>query len=96
MTAPDDQQPAGAAEIAAQLASVSDYVRGCEARVIKGELMDLSGLDRAVIALCEGIARLPVSDARALEDRMQKLIGGLDSLALRMKEQQEMLQGGGT
>lgn len=95
MTQPPDTAAPDANEIAAQLAAVTDYVRGCEMRVLKGEMMDLGGLDRTVIDLCQNITRLPPKDARALEPRMLQLIEGLDALAGNIKEQQAALAGTG-
>ncbi len=77
-----------AAALDAQLASVLDYVRQCDLRVGKGEIMDLSGLDRTIMQMCEDIIRLPSPIARNLQPRMQALVEGLDQLAARMREQQ--------
>lgn len=88
-TAPD------ADAIASQLAAVTDYVRQCQARIVRGEVMDLGGLDRTVAAICADIAQLPPQDARAQEPQMQKLVEGLDGLAVAMKEQKERMSGGG-
>ena len=76
-------------ETGQQLKSIIDYVQDCERRVLKGEIMDLQGLDRNVVDICNAIAALPPKDARALEGQMTQLIEGLEILARSMKSQQE-------
>lgn len=94
---PDDTgaSPPTADDVAQQLAAIVDYVRQCEARVLRGEVMDLSGLDKTVMVICGDITRLPGPQARALEPQMHKLVDVLDTLAARMKEQQDQLTGQG-
>lgn len=91
MTSP----PADTAETSQRLTAIVDYVRDCENRVARGEIMDLQGLDRNVISLCEAIAALPPAEARQLEMRMLALIESLDRLAHGMKEQQDKLAAAG-
>lgn len=78
-----------AADVAKRLKSVVDYVRDCQARVTKGEIMDLQGLDKNVIEVCDAIASLPKDDGQALEGQMEQLIDSLEVLARAMKEQQD-------
>lgn len=89
-----DMPPPDADALATQLASVLDYVRQCELRAAKGEVMELSGLDRTVMLMCEDIVRLPTPQARNLQPRMQQLVESLDQLALRMREQKALTGGG--
>lgn len=100
MTFPPDQTgdlpPPDADALNAQLSSVLDYVRQCELRVGRGEMMDLSGLDRTVMQMCEEIVRLPSPQARTLQPRMQQLVEGLDLLATRMREQKAIMNGENT
>ncbi len=84
-----------AAQIGKRLKSTVDYVRDCETRVIRGEIMDLQGLDRNVIEICDAIATLPPKDARDLEASMSALIEDLEKLARAMKEQQDKMTGTG-
>ncbi len=79
----------GAAEIGKRLRGIVDYVRDCQARVTKGEIMDLQGLDKNVIDVCDAIAELPEKDGQALESQMTQLIDSLEVLARTMKEQQD-------
>lgn len=78
-----------ASEVAAQLKALIDYVRDCQARVMKGEIMDLQGLDLNVIEVCDTIAKMPKAEGQALEAQMNQLIDSLEVLASAMKEQQE-------
>lgn len=77
-----------AAEIGQRLKSITDYVRDCQARVSKGELMDLQGLDKNVIALCDAVAELPEKEGQAFEKQMSQLIESLEDLANTIKERE--------
>jgi hypothetical protein len=77
--------------VAKRLKSIVDYVRDCQMRVGKGEIMDLQGLDKNVIDICDAIAKLPEKEGQALEDQMSQLIDSLETLARMLKEQQEKL-----
>lgn len=80
-----------AAEIGKRLKSAIDYVRDCEARVAKGDIMDLQGLDQNVIEICDAIAKLPPKEAHDLEASMSVLIERLEQLANAMKGQHEKM-----
>ena len=75
-------------ELENRLKQSIDYVRDCDARVTKGEIMELQGLDNNVIELCEGIAKLPQEEAKVLQDKMDILIKALEGLAKTIKEHQ--------
>lgn len=77
------------ADIAGRLKSVLDYVQDCDRRVSKGEIMDLQGLDKNVIVLCDAIASLPPKEAQSFESDMARLIDKLEVLAQSMKAQHE-------
>jgi hypothetical protein len=78
-------------EVGKRLKLIVDYVRDCQVRVTKGEILDLKGLDKNVISLCDDIAKLPKKDGQALEDQMSQLIDSLEVLARTMKEQQDKI-----
>lgn len=80
-------------EVASRLKSVTDYVRDCERRVNKGEIMDLQGLDNSVVEICDSIAALPPEEGHALEGQMGALITDLEKLAAAMREQHDTLKG---
>lgn len=82
-------------QIAKRLKALIDYVRDCQIRVGKGEIMELQGLDKNVVDICEAIAKLDADEARDMEDQMTLLIDSLEELARAMKEQQGKLPGGG-
>lgn len=77
--APDTQ------EVAKRLTSIIDYVRDCARRVTQGEIMDLDGLDKNVIELCNDVGALPDADARSMEKQMSGLIKDLEELANSMR-----------
>jgi hypothetical protein len=89
------KQKPDAGEIEARLKSITDYVQDCERRVIMGEIMDLQGLDKNVIEVCDALANMPPAEARALEEKMARLIEKLEVLAGSMKQQQEKYQAAG-
>lgn len=76
----------------AELSAMLDYVRSCTLRIGKGEIMELSGLDRTIAQLCQQIVTLPVAQAQTLQSRMRQLVEALDVLAARMREQQAVYQ----
>jgi hypothetical protein len=78
-----------ASVVAKRLKSIVDYVRDCQMRVGKGEIMDLQGLDKNVIDICDAIAGLPEKEGQAMEDQMSLLIDSLEMLGRMLKEQQE-------
>ena len=78
-----------AAEVAKRLKSIIDYVRDCQLRVGKGEIMDLEGLDKNVVNICDAIAKLPEEEGQALEGQMSQLIDSLEALGRMLKDQQD-------
>ena len=60
---------------------------------MRGEIMDLQGLDKNVIEICDAIATLPPKDARDIEASMSTLIEDLEKLARAMKDQQDKMTG---
>lgn len=76
-------------ELAKRLKSVNDYVRDCERRVSLGEIMELDGLDRNVMELCDAIAALPQGESADFEKQMSSLIENLETLADAMRIQQD-------
>lgn len=79
-------------ELAERLQTVTAYVRDCERRVLQGDIMDLQGLDNNVLQICEDIAKLPQQDAQELEEPMQILIAGLETLANAMRAHDEQYE----
>lgn len=90
-----DKKPESAADVSGRLKSVQDYVLDCQRRVNQGEIMDLDGLDKAVIGICDAVASLPPAEAQALEDKLGELIGSLEELADAMRARQEEIDGEG-
>lgn len=82
------------ADITDRMQSILNYVQDCQRRVHMGEIMDLNGLDNTVVDICNDIAAMPPEEARAMEDRMTKLIDSLEELAGAMREQQEKIDSG--
>ncbi len=79
-------------EVGARMKALIDYVRDCERRVGQGEVVDMNGLDRNVLQVCEALSALPRSEARDLENKMLTLVERLGALAESMKAQQDKLK----
>jgi len=76
-------------EIKGKLKRTIDYVRDCSSRVSKGEVMDLTGLDKTVSKMCEDIENLPKEEADNVKDDMAKLVDGLSDLAENIEKYKE-------
>lgn len=76
-----------------RLKQVTDYVMDCERRVMRGEIMELQGLDDTVMEICNDVAALPQDEAQALEQNMTRLIDGLELLAEAIRAQEEQAEG---
>ena len=86
---PDKKPDVG--QVEARLKSIIDYVQDCERRVLKGEIMDLQGLDKNVIEICDLVANMAPADSALLETKMARLIELLETLATAMKSQQDKI-----
>jgi hypothetical protein len=84
---------ASSKEVGEKLKQVTDYVKDCDRRVNRGEIMDLQGLDKTVMEICDAMAQLPEDEVEKHEAAMSALIKDLETLAKSMKAQQA-LQGG--
>ncbi len=84
-----------ASEVSKRLKALVDYICACQVRVSKGEIMDLQGLDKNVIGVCDAIGQLPEKEGQAMEEQLSSLIDSLEVLARTMREQQEKYAAGG-
>jgi hypothetical protein len=91
MTQPTDNAAADGQTVGQRLKSVADYVKDCDRRVNRGEIMDLQGLDGTVMEICDLMAELPEDEAQKFESAMTALIKDLEVLAKSMKAQQEKI-----
>ncbi len=80
-----------AAETARQIKTILDYVRDCETRIIKGEQLDLAGLDDKVMEVCDSVAALDDAEAEPLETQLTALIDALEQLEDVIGEQEAAL-----
>lgn len=81
--------------IVTRLEAVLDYIRAVEGRMTKGEMVDLSGLDRTVGAICETIESAPKETAKKTIPLMERVIKNLDALAAATQKQLDVFQGQG-
>lgn len=79
MTTPST--PAAApADIAQALAALEAVLTEGAAMVRRGDMVDLSGLDRELKGLLDAALLLPPPDARAMLPALDRLLAGLDAL----------------
>ena len=83
------KQTKAAEDIRKEIQTVIDYVRNCETRALKGEVLELQGLDQNVLLICNKIAGLDAPHAKTIEPLMAVLIEVLDRLASTLKNQQD-------
>lgn len=82
-----DPMPLDIETLSARMKAVQDYVADCQRRVSLGEIMDLTGLDKNIMTLCEALASIPQNEALVFESRMKHLIDSLEELANLMRDQ---------
>jgi hypothetical protein len=75
------------ARIESGLEEVSATVGGFRAKLIEGELVDLTGIDTKVIDLCAGIAELPPSERAGFEGQLAVLLKDLKQISSFLSEQ---------
>ena len=73
-----DREQRASAAIA--MTKVIDAVRSAQAAVDRGELVDLTGLDRIIAGLCSEIRAMPTAQGRDLTPRLADLIDELTRL----------------
>ncbi len=83
------KQSDAASSIAKEVQRIIDYVRDCEVRATRGEVLELQGLDQNVLIVCNKIAGLDVPHSKVVEPMMATLIEELDNLASTLKTQQD-------
>jgi hypothetical protein len=77
------------------LAEVTGAVRAAQAAIDKGELVDLTGLDRIIAGICAGIRAMPSAQGRQLAPLVADLIARLEELATSMAAQRDQYLGFG-
>ena len=64
--------------------NISAYVAQVEAQVDARGEVDLSGLDVAVRALCDGVMQLPVGEAKEYNAKLKKLMEAIETMQAKM------------
>lgn len=64
--------------------AIRDYVAYADAQVEKREEVDLTGLDIAIRALCEGVMELPVGEAKAYNEKLAVLMEEIEAMQQKM------------
>jgi len=76
-------------DIKDRLKRTVDYVRDCYIRADRGEVMDLTGLDKTVTQMCDEISELPREESESLKENMAKLLENLDMLAQNIEKNKQ-------
>lgn len=69
-----------------KMEEINDFVQDAETRVRNGEMVDLSGMDRDVAAVCTKAVALPSEQARDIQPLMAEMIGNLERLSTALKD----------
>ncbi len=77
-------------DIKDRLSNTTNYIRDCQSRVNKGEIMDLQGLDKNVVSVCDDIHKLPHEEALELKTKMELLIKSLGELSDAIQDIQDI------
>ncbi len=87
-----------AATIGRDLVGLAEAIASAGAAIRDGVLLDLTGLDQRVGALCQAIERLPGDQRSGMAGHLLGLIAGLDQLSEDIARQRAQLEesGGGT
>ncbi len=78
--------PPAAADIADTLASLDALLTASAANVRSGDIVELAGLEREVKPILDAALGLPPDQARALLPQLEKVMLGLEGLAMALKE----------
>lgn len=73
--------------IKTEIAKTSELIDAFRLRTGEGNLIDLTGLDDRVMALCKNIEKLPAAERAPLKPVMLTLIDNLNSLVEAIREQ---------
>lgn len=79
--------PVDPADLRRRIESMTAHVRECEVRAARGEMIDLSRLDREVAEFCRDLGRADPESGMALTPLMAEMVGALESLAQTVKDQ---------
>jgi hypothetical protein len=73
-------------QLRTKMEQLNDFVLDAAARVSEGEMVDLSGMDRDVAAVCTKAVSLPPDQARDIQPLMAEMIGNLERLSTALKD----------
>ena len=85
-----------AATLHGDLAAVAAALAEAGAQADSGALIDLSGLDARVAALCTVAEALPRDEGRALLPNLEAMIAALNALAATLSRQRDLSDGAET
>jgi hypothetical protein len=82
------------ADILSRMQNVCDYIITSTTQVEAGEMVNLSGLDDDVAALCERAIALPPDQATQIQPLMADMISQLERLGTALRDYQDRLRSG--
>ncbi len=76
-------------QIETRLTELTGFIIECTEKVTAGEMVDLSGLDDEIAALCERTVALPPELAQSVQPTMAEMIAQLETLGQALKAFQD-------
>lgn len=81
-----------AEQLRSKMEETNQYILDSEVKVLGGEMVDLTGLDRDVSVICQKAISLPPDDARDIQPMMAEMIGNLERLGMALKNYKDDLK----
>lgn len=79
-----EPRPQARSDIEAELSKIDSLIATASRLVNDGRLVDLSALERRIVAACDAAVALPAYDSRPLLPVMKQIIVNLDDLTLHL------------
>ena len=83
-----------AEQITIRLQEMTSFIETAQAKLQKGEVVNLSHLDNEVAQLCDQTLKLPPQEASQVQPAMADMISKLEALGLALQEFQSNLKQG--
>ncbi len=80
-------------QLRTKMEEINEFVLKAEDSVRDGKMVDLSGMDKNVAAICTRVIALPPAQAREMQPLMADMIGNLERLSTALKDYKEDLKG---
>lgn len=75
----------GVDDIHGKLSHMTSFIKEARENVLRGQQVNLSGMDGEVAALCERVVGLPPDEARQVQPIMAEMISELEALGAALE-----------